>query len=350
MRWLCLATVALAGCRMGDLVQTPDGGPRLRFSVQPTRADPGEPITPPVQVSVLDESGRLDTVYPDSVVVALAENTAGAALSGTTVAAVDGGVATFSDLRLDKPGRGYVLRASAPERPAVMSTAFEVTGGSEEPVATRLVFVVQPGATQAGSAIAPAVQVAARDSAGNTITTYSGTITITIGTNPGGGTLSGTTAVAAANGVATFGNLRIDRVGNGYTLTAAATGLTGATSSAFNVTAPPPPPPPPQAVGLRFIVQPSNTGLNQAISPPVQVMVLDAQGNQVPSYTGAVTIDLAPNLLNATVFGTTTVNAVNGIATFSNLRVNLVGVDFRLRAALAGQAPIVTSNAFVVLL
>ena len=39
-------------------------------------------------------------------------------------------------------------------------------------------------------------------------------------------------------GVATFANLSIDKAGTGYTLTASATGLTGATSGAFNVVAP----------------------------------------------------------------------------------------------------------------
>jgi hypothetical protein len=44
------------------------------------------------------------------------------------------------------------------------------------------------------------------------------------------------------------------------------------------------------------------------------------------------------------------VSAVNGIATFSDVRVNLIGVDYRLRAAFAGQAPVVTSSAFAILL
>lgn len=194
------------------------------------------------------------------------------------------------------------------------------------------------------------MQVATRDAAGNTITSYTGFITLTIGTNPSGGSLAGTTRVQASNGIATFGNVRVDRAGQGYTLTATATGLTGATSTAFDVTAEPPPPPPPLATGLRFIVQPSNTGVNQQISPAVQIMAVDANGNHVTDFTGAITVDLAPNTLGATAYGTLTVNAVNGIATFSDIRINLVGVGFRLRAMFAGQTPIATSNAFTVLL
>ena len=37
------------------------------------------------------------------------------------------------------------------------------------------------------------------------------------------------------NGVATFSDLSIDQVGNGYTLQAAASGLTGAVSTPFNI-------------------------------------------------------------------------------------------------------------------
>jgi len=106
------------------------------------------------------------------------------------------------------------------------------------PPATHLVFTVQPSNTTAGSTISPAVQVAAQDDAGVTVTSFAGSITIALGTNPAGGTLSGTKIVTAVNGVATFSTLSIDRAGNGYTLVATATGLTGATSAPFNIAAP----------------------------------------------------------------------------------------------------------------
>ena len=58
------------------------------------------------------------------------------------------------------------------------------------------------------------VRVAALDASGNTVTSYTGSISVAIGSNPSGGTLSGTTTVAVVNGVATFGNLKIDKAGN----------------------------------------------------------------------------------------------------------------------------------------
>jgi len=81
------------------------------------------------------------------------------------------------------------------------------------------------------------VAVTLRDAEGNTATTAANAVTVAIGSNPAGGTLSGTTTVAAVSGVATFSNLSIDKVGTGYTLTAAGSGLAGATSNSFDLLA-----------------------------------------------------------------------------------------------------------------
>ena len=61
-------------------------------------------------------------------------------------------------------------------------------------------------------------------------------VTISIETNPGGGTLAGTTTVTSSNGVADFGNLKINKAGVGYDLAANAPGFASATSSFFTIT------------------------------------------------------------------------------------------------------------------
>jgi len=103
--------------------------------------------------------------------------------------------------------------------------------------ATKLAFLVQPGNTVSGAAIAPSVTVQVQDAAGNLVTGSTAPVTVAIGTNPASGTLSGTQTVNAVAGVATFGSLSIDKAGSGYTLTAGSTGLSSATSNAFNITA-----------------------------------------------------------------------------------------------------------------
>jgi hypothetical protein len=104
-----------------------------------------------------------------------------------------------------------------------------------------LTFMIQPSDVTAGMPIAPAVQIAVQDVFGNTVTdaTTSITLHITGGTGTAGATLSGTLSQSAAAGLATFADLTIDRPGAGYSLTANAADLTGATSTAFAVNAGP---------------------------------------------------------------------------------------------------------------
>lgn len=101
----------------------------------------------------------------------------------------------------------------------------------------RIAFTVQPTTVDAGAAMAPAVQTSVQDAQGKLVTTSTADITVAIssGTGPAGAVLDGTLTRTAHNGVATFDDLAIDRAGAGYTLTATATGLTSATSAAFNV-------------------------------------------------------------------------------------------------------------------
>jgi hypothetical protein len=101
-----------------------------------------------------------------------------------------------------------------------------------------LVFTVQPRTTLPFMTIAPAVQVSAEDALGNVVSGFGDSVTIAIGHNGGTltpGTLSGTRTVVAANGVATFSDLSVDQLGNGYTLVVTAKRATGAESAPFNI-------------------------------------------------------------------------------------------------------------------
>jgi uncharacterized repeat protein (TIGR02543 family) len=69
---------------------------------------------------------------------------------------------------------------------------------------------------------------------GNGITITSSTVNVVASIASGSGTLSGTTTVAAVNGIATFTNLVITGTGN-HTLTFTPTSLAAATSSSFSV-------------------------------------------------------------------------------------------------------------------
>jgi hypothetical protein len=60
-------------------------------------------------------------------------------------------------------------------------------------------------------------------------------VAVSIQTNPGNGTLSGTVTVVSSRGVADFGNLQINKAGVGYDLAASSPGFTSATSNFFTV-------------------------------------------------------------------------------------------------------------------
>jgi alpha-tubulin suppressor-like RCC1 family protein len=109
------------------------------------------------------------------------------------------------------------------------------SGPTQLAVATRLAFVTQPRTTQGAQPITPAVKVAIQDAAGNTVPTATDEVILLLGANPDGGSLLGTTLVSAAAGIATFDDLRIDRPGSSYTLTALSGTLTGAVSSTFAI-------------------------------------------------------------------------------------------------------------------
>jgi hypothetical protein len=70
----------------------------------------------------------------------------------------------------------------------------------------------------------------------------------------------------------------------------------------------------------------------------VQVTLRDALGNVATGFTGTVTLALAPNVPGATLLGTTTVNAVAGVATFSSLRVERVATGLAIVATSTGLA------------
>src|SRR5262249_14693382 len=104
--------------------------------------------------------------------------------------------------------------------------------------ADHLLFLQQPTDTAAEQTISPAVMVAVVDQFGNVLTDENtDTVTLTIGTNPSGGTLSGTLTVTVVNGVATFSDLSIDLTGDGYTLHATIGGsMLDIDSDAFSIT------------------------------------------------------------------------------------------------------------------
>src|SRR5207253_1873622 len=293
---------SLSGTTSTPFNITAGAATQLSFSVQPSNTVAGAAITPAMQVTALDGQGNTATGFTSNVTVALGANPGSGTLSGTTTVDAVAGVATFRGLSINKAGTGYTLAASSASLTGATSAPFTITTGP----ASQLVFTVQPTSTTAGATITPAVQVTVQDAQGNTATGFSGNVTAAIGTNPGGGALAGTTTVAAASGVAMFSTLSIDKVGSGYTLTVAASGLATVPSAPFNIGAG-------AATRLVLSVQPSNATAGASIAPAVQVTAQDAQGNTATAFIATVTLAIGANPGGGTLSGTTAVAAAGGV-------------------------------------
>jgi hypothetical protein len=85
---------------------------RIVFTVQPSTTAAGDPITPAIEVTALDANDQVVTGFGGRVTVTIAANPGKGKLSGTTTVTAGAGVATFVDLRIDKPGFGYTLQAA----------------------------------------------------------------------------------------------------------------------------------------------------------------------------------------------------------------------------------------------
>jgi len=196
-------------------------------------------LTPPHTEGTLEVAGlRLRTFAPYveqllNVAITGGTGTAGATLSGTKTVAAVAGVATFSTLNIDRSGTGYTLTFTASGVTDIVSAAFTINPGA----AAVLVFTVQPTTGTAGVTIAPPVQVTARDALGNTVTGFTGNVTVAItpATGAVGAVLSGTKTVAAVAGVASFSTLSIDLAAVGYRLDATSGVLPLVTSNAFTM-------------------------------------------------------------------------------------------------------------------
>jgi len=86
------------------------------------------------------------------------------------------------------------------------------------------------------------------------------------------------------------------------------------------------------AASLVFAVQPANAIAGEALNPALQVEVRDSSGHLVSGSRAAITLAFGVNPHGATLHGSTIVNAVGGVATFSGLTVERADSGYTLVA------------------
>ena len=284
---LGVSDVAATG-KVGSTTITVAAGPaaRLAFGQQPTGTIAGNTIAPPTTVLVQDAYGN-QTASTPAIAMAIGPNPGGATLGGTTTQTAAGGIGTFGDLTLDKPGTGYTLVASSSGLIGATELDVRHRSGSR-----RRSWLLRPnpraGANLAAGASTSFV-VTVKDGVGNTVgTDNSTTVSLALSSNPGSSTLTcagGTGPVTVTAGVATF-SCSLNKLGSGYKVTTTnSAGLTEAASNSFNVVAA-------TASQLVITTQPvSGTASSSATLGPITVQRQDASGN--PVTTGSTTVNLS---------------------------------------------------------
>lgn len=232
---------------------------KLGFIQQPSNTTAGNTISPAVTVAVQDASGATVTTDNSNVTIALYSGTG--TLTGTLTAQAVNGIATFNNLSMTAAG-AKTLQATDGALTAAQSGSFTINAAA----ANKLAFQQQPSNAAVNAAISPPVTVLVQDTYGNTCTSDSSNVTISI--NTGTGTLAGTLTRQASAGVATFNDLSINTAGN-FTLKVVDGGLTQAISSSFTITS---------GTGTYTFTDLADFNTTNG-KQPMSTLIADAQGN-----------------------------------------------------------------------
>ena len=235
----------------------------------------------------------------------------GATMIGPTSAITNtSGIATFSGIGITGLVNTYSLTFTSGSLTSVQSSGIAITAGA----AAKLVMSVQPPSSVAnGAAFAAAVQV--QDGAGNPVSVDG--LPVSVALNGAGGTLTATSPVNTASGVATFNPMSITGLVGNYSLTFSSGSLTSASSSSIALT---------HGAATQVVFAPappgSATSGNSLASHGVQLK--DAQGNNVTTAGINVSVGISPAGATVTSGGVAITDG-NGHATFGSLTITLDG-------------------------
>jgi adhesin/invasin len=280
---------------------------RLAFSATALSATAGAPIGD-LAVSLKDAKGRTVTSATDEVTLSLAAGPGAAALEGTLKANAVAGVVHFTEAVLKKAGTGYQLKVEAADLEGATSPTFAVAPAA----AASLEVTGLPAVATAGAA--QSAQVTLHDAFGNVATGYAGTLAVT--------SSDATAALPAAHaftatdeGHFTFTGITLKRAGAQHVTVQDGTLAALTSSHDVGVVAA-------EAAALVFTHTPPRASVRTALSP-VTVSLQDAYGNHAAVGAPLVTVGLAGT--GTGLGGVLEAAPVDGVATFSNLRLNEEG-------------------------
>jgi hypothetical protein len=231
----------------------------------------------------------------------------GATTLGTTTINAVAGIATFTNVGISGiDGTPYTLTfTSTGLTIATQTITITTTFGT----ATQVILTTPALGSASGSAFTTQPVITIKDAAGNIVTNSTASVTMTVSS---GATTVGTTTINAVAGIATFTNVGISGIaGTPYTLTFTSTGLTSATQSITPTFG--------TATQATLTTPALGSASGSAFTTQPVITIKDAAGNIVTNSTASVTMTVSSG---ATTVGTTTINAVAGIATFTNVGIS----------------------------
>ena len=348
----CLKAQFSGGNGQGEHVvecsrKLPDGSSSSALSLRIVSQPGGAVAYQPLISTTVYVYGSNDLLIGDSVPVSLsfAVNPGAGSLSGTTSKTATAGNVTFSGMSVNRSGIGYILQANSTGLIADSSDAITI-------IRPLLDITQQPPVyTESGTSFSVAVRLT--DLQGNTITQANPALTISISTNPGAGTLTGTTTLTPTSGAALYQPLSIAEAGPGYVLSISGVDLTTQFTQPFDI----------GSVGafyggsgqgedeftaaavlvsgaavtarsLFFTRHPANT---IAYRPDIGGALYVYGSNQLlVGNSTSVTLGIANNPGAGTLLTSTSITVSGGTGTFSGLHITRSGVAYTLSANSTG--------------
>lgn len=169
--------------------------------------------------------------------------------------------------------------------------------------ATSLKFIQQPKDGMVGAPLSPLV-VQVLDQFGDPLSTNE-SLTVGFLNNPGGATLGGTVTVPVVNGIATFGNLTLNKPGLGVQLLAWSNTIPAAASSAFDIFS---------TVRKFNVTTTSGTSATAGQTITYTVTAINATNQVVAGFDGVVELSSSDK---RAFFAQSTIQLVNGTGTFT---------------------------------
>lgn len=284
----------------------------------------GEALTA-FRVEIRDSFGNKVATASDSILIEIESGPDGAQITGTAWLFAVSGEALFNDIVLETAG-AYVLRATAEGLAAAATNGFVVAAGPAHSM------TMQGGDAQTGGIgglLANPLQVKVLDVFGNPVPGAAVAWEVTVGD----ASVGTETSLTSVDGVAEM-SVQLGTSAGSVEISASIAVVVGSPvlfSATTEADA---------AVGFSDGVVPSPTTAGESITS-ITVNAVDAFLNVATGFTGEVTVsfDFGPG----TLAGTTTVSAVAGVATFTDLSFEVAGT-YRLRFTAGGLTDLVSNE------